>query len=231
MKDSVKFVPFLGWFTALSDNILLKRNFQHDKILIEKKLKELLKNPNKIWITLASEGTVFSREKHAKAIKFCLDKNLPILEHHLVPKPSGFITAIEYLKKTGFKSVLNCELVYSSQFASPTILNLIQGKKMSAHLYLEFIPIENVEPTFEWLFKFYQRKDELFESFLSTGKFCDELGVIKMKMEKQKKHLINFVCCGIFWIAFTVYICLKIEFGIRDMIFGVLILYLPGKDN
>ncbi|CRL03981.1 CLUMA_CG017100, isoform A [Clunio marinus] len=42
-----------------------------------------------------------------------------------------------------------------------------------AHVYIERIPISEVEPTQDYLNKLYQKKDELQESFFKYGKFCE----------------------------------------------------------
>ena len=61
-----------------------------DKDNLAVKLNELLDYPSPVWVLLYPEGTRLSPEKLAASQEFAASRNLPILNHHLVPRTKGF---------------------------------------------------------------------------------------------------------------------------------------------
>lgn len=49
-------------------------------------------------LLLFAEGTRFTKEKHEASLKFAVEKNLPLLNHHLTPRVKGFTTSIPYMR-------------------------------------------------------------------------------------------------------------------------------------
>jgi lysophosphatidic acid acyltransferase/lysophosphatidylinositol acyltransferase len=65
-------------------------NIFQDKENLSRKLNQLLDFPSPVWILLFPEGTRFSAEKHAASLEFAASRDLPLLQHHLLPRTKGF---------------------------------------------------------------------------------------------------------------------------------------------
>lgn len=152
---------------------------------------------------LAAEGTRFTKEKHEASMKFAEEKNIKPLKHHLIPRAGGFNVCIPLLKKYKCPAIYNFELAFDkNEKNAPKIGNLITGKSVTAHIYLERIPMENVESSFEYLYDIYKKKDELQESFHKYGNFYEGRGekVIEgIPLKQRKEVFINMMI----WIFVT----------------------------
>ena len=51
------------------------------------------------WMTLYAEGTRFTKAKHERAEEVAREKNYKPLEHHLQPRPTGFVTVVKKLRE------------------------------------------------------------------------------------------------------------------------------------
>lgn len=201
VKNEIKYIPIWGWFFGLAEHIFLQRSFEKDKQIIENKVRDYLTNIENNWLVLLAEGTRFSIEKHAVCEKFAKERNLEPLKHHLIPRSKGFAVTIPILKKH------NCPMLYNVQLAfdknapnQATLGSLLRGQKIVAHVYIDRIPMEKVEPTFECLFNLYKEKDAMMESFNKFGNFFEgrkEKVHKGIKMEVRQPVKIN----SIFWIA------------------------------
>lgn len=191
-KDAAKFIPVLGWYLWLSMHIFLKRSFEEDKKILEEGLTNYMKHPKSLMILYTPEGTRFTKEKHVASIEFAKKRNIEAFKFHLIPRPKGFASCVSVLKK------FNCP-IYNVQIAHdkkdlnrPEMQNFLLGRKIITHLYLERIPIENIEPTFECVHDIFKQKDALQESFNNLGNFYDGRGVEKIEGIKLQPNKIDF---------------------------------------
>ncbi|CRK87461.1 CLUMA_CG001262, isoform A [Clunio marinus] len=176
IKNVIKYIPICGWFFGFAEHIFLQRSFEKDKAVIEERLDDILQYPDNSWTVVTAEGTRFTKEKHEASQKFASERNMVPLKHHLIPRGKGFITCVPILKKYKNLSVLNLQLAFDkSAKVEPTLVNLLRGEKVVAHVYIERISIDNVEPTQDYLNKMYQEKDEIQDSFLKFGNFFEGL--------------------------------------------------------
>ena len=76
-KESLKYVPILGWAGIWADNVYLKRNLEKDRSRMKNNLSELVGYPSPIWLFLFPEGTRFTAEKHKASHEFAESRNLP----------------------------------------------------------------------------------------------------------------------------------------------------------
>jgi len=171
IKDSLKYLPILGWAGNFSDDLYLKRNMEKDKEKIQNNLKELLEYPYPVWLFLFAEGTRFTSEKHQASQKFAESKGLPRLEHHLIPRTKGFTFTIPKLDKTKITTMYDLTMVAGTgDSAPPTLTSLILGRKTEATVVIRKINLENI-PTGEeegakWLMDIYVEKDKIKKSLL-----------------------------------------------------------------
>uniref|UniRef100_A0A2C9JL80 Phospholipid/glycerol acyltransferase domain-containing protein n=1 Tax=Biomphalaria glabrata TaxID=6526 RepID=A0A2C9JL80_BIOGL len=176
-KEILKYVPLIGWAWYFTESIFLKRQWDHDKRVIEHDLKQATDYPEGYYVTLLlfPEGTRFTEEKQKASEEVCRAKGYPILKHVLLPRPKGFIITIHGLRGQ-FPTILNCTVAFSKNGPAPTLMNILQGKPMLAHFYAERIPLDSVpidsdEACAQWLRELFKKKDDMYEEFLNTETF------------------------------------------------------------
>lgn len=89
----------MGYAWKFGESVFLERNWEKDKEIIGNQLKELVNYPDPMWLLLMAEGTRFTKEKHEASTAFAKEKGLPVLLHHLTPRPRGFISSLPYLRE------------------------------------------------------------------------------------------------------------------------------------
>jgi lysophosphatidic acid acyltransferase / lysophosphatidylinositol acyltransferase len=218
VKNAIKYIPICGWFFGFAEHIFLQRNLEKDKAVMEHRICEYATYPNSSWMVITAEGTRFTKEKHETSIKFAKEKNVEPFKHHLIPRPGGYNLCVPLLKKYKCPAIYNFQLAFDRNSPTvPTLGNLLLGKKVVAHVYLERIPMENVEPTFEFLYKVYKTKDALQDSFHKHGNFFEGRGEKKIEgrvMPRRPQVLINTLV----WMAVVTY--LMIHYSIKLILGG-----------
>lgn len=213
-KSAIKYIPIIGWLFFLDDHIFLDRSFERDQKVIEHKISNYVKYPNNTWMWLAAEGTRFTKEKHETSVKFAKEKNIEPLKHHLIPRAGGFNVCIPLLKKYDCPAIYNLELAFDKNAeVAPKMGNLLIGKPVTAHIYLERIPMEKVEASFEFLFDVYKKKDALQDSFHKYGNFYEGRGekvIPGIPMKQRKEVLINTIMWVIITTAILAYFSIKL---------------------
>lgn len=209
VKNVIKYIPLAGWFFGLAEHIFLQRSFEKDKAVLEERIGDYADYPDPCWMVMTAEGTRLTKEKHDASVKFAMERNLIPLKHHLIPRAKGFITCVPILKKYKNLSVLNLQLAFDkSANVEPTLANLLRGEKVVAHVYIDVVPISDVQPTNECLQEIYQVKDDLQESFYKYGNFFEGRKEKKIEGIKMKPRLCVLVNT-IFWfglnMAFMLY--------------------------
>jgi len=174
VKKVIQYVPVIGWAWCFSDTLFLARDWAHDQAVLDQRLAALLEYPDPVWILLFPEGTRFTKDKYEASKKFAESRNLPVLKHHLVPRTKGFSYTISHLD-TGkitwvYDVTLGCDTA-----TQPTLTNVLMGRPTSAHMYIRRFRLEDIpkddEGSSQWLSNLYVEKDQLLDSFHSTGEF------------------------------------------------------------
>ena len=128
-KNSIKFMPIIGWNFWFTENIFLARNAQRDIKKIQDGIDELVNSKKPFWMTLyvmdrniiynfdsrffscqnhltksvidpyKAEGSRFTKAKHEASEEIAKSKNYKSLKHHLQPRPTGFVTVVEQLRQ------------------------------------------------------------------------------------------------------------------------------------
>ncbi|KAI4489507.1 hypothetical protein M0802_011042 [Mischocyttarus mexicanus] len=221
-KKSILYIPALGWAWKFAESIFLERNWNKDKDVIGRQIKELIEYPDPIWLLLYAEGTRVTPKKIEACQKFAKEKSLPILKYHLTPRTKGFICSIPNMRGKSV-AIYNIQIAFKeSDTVKPTMTNLLLGKKVEAHMYMKRIPLSEVpeddDAAADWLHKLYQEKDHMAESFHNTGDFFATSGVSKtdsFKLDRTYYSLFNTV----FWFVVV----------LVPMIYYLIQLFLSGS--
>lgn len=100
-----------------------------------------------LQLLLFPEGTRFTQAKHKISEEFAKEKKLKSLSYHLQPRTKGFIASLPPMKGK-IPALYNIELVFSQDApVKPTMTNLLFGKPVTAHMYMNRIPLEEVPAT------------------------------------------------------------------------------------
>lgn len=95
------------------------------------------------------EGTRFTEDKHKISEEFARAKKVKSLKHHLQPRTKGFIASLPSMRGK-VPAVYNIELAFNDEEpVKPTMTTLLLGKSVTAHLYMQRIPMEDVPETEE----------------------------------------------------------------------------------
>ncbi|ESO92252.1 hypothetical protein LOTGIDRAFT_121393 [Lottia gigantea] len=177
-KEMLKYVPLIGWAWYFNESIFLKRDWESDKKTIEADLKKLTDYPDGFWCLLFPEGTRFTEEKYQSSLEVSRSRGYPDMKHHLLPRPKGFILSVQNMKGK-FPAILDLTLAFPKDGPKPTLMNVIQGKSITAHLKvrripLDSVPVETDEACSVWLRDLFQQKDKIFEDFVVKQKFEGE---------------------------------------------------------
>lgn len=202
VKNEIKYIPVWGFFFGLAGHIFLQRSFEKDKNIIEEKVKDYMTNIPNNWLVLLAEGTRYSKEKHEVSNKFASERNLQSLKYHLIPRAKGFALTVPILKKHKCPTVYNVQLAFKKDSPNkPTFENLLRGRKCVAHVFIERIDMDKVEPTFEYLYDLYKRKDTIQDSFHKYGNFYEGRGetpIEGIQMDVRREVCINSICWFVF---------------------------------
>ena len=169
-KESLKYVPILGWAGSWADNVYLKRNLEKDRSRMKNNLSELVGYPSPIWLFLFPEGTRFTAEKHKASQEFAESRDLPKLEHHLTPRTKGFTFTLSNLDRSKM-SLYDFTLVAGmGDSAPPTVTSLILGRRTEATVVIRKISLDKVpageKEGGEWMMDLFKEKDQIKKSLL-----------------------------------------------------------------
>lgn len=174
-KKQLRNVPVIGWGWVFAEMIFLERNWDKDKITLPEKLDNIAEYEDPIILLYFCEGTRFTPEKHKASMEFAKARNLPLLQHHLTPRTSGFNFTAKHLKNK-IPAVYNIQLGFPESEKKATFGNLLRGYSFTADLYVDRIPMSEVptdsdEATSRWQHELYQKKDKLMDDYIKTQKF------------------------------------------------------------
>jgi len=199
-KKMLQYVPVLGWCFRLSDVIFLERNWEKDKDNLAVKLNELLDYPSPVWVLLYPEGTRLSPEKLAASQEFAASRNLPILNHHLVPRTKGFSFTVSRLDPERISSLYDVTLV-ADQKTPPTLTSILFGRSTVASMYIRKFNLKDIPKdeagSAAWLMNLFQEKDSLKESFDETGCFAEKSGFPKYGTISHQRRLPSLLITSI----------------------------------
>jgi len=229
-KDTVKYIPFVGWGFWCCEFLYLSRSYEKDKKNLEKYAKSMPDYEEPITILLFPEGTRLSPNKHAEGIKFCQERGLREMKHHLVPRTKGFTTSVPVMRDK-IPAIYDVEIVFEG--VKPTIINMLQAKHFIVHMYLKRIPMEELPKTEKdldmYLRNLFYKKDDMMESFLKTKDFFELSGVERLQPITINRH-VNSLYNTIMWFVISVtaiiYFIAKLIISGRYILCTIFILFI-----
>ena len=183
IKNSIKYVPFIGMSIAMCYWPFVSRDFNKDVVILGKLfgVYKAAKLPAHIWIfpegTRLTPAKLKSSQEHAEA------KGYPVWKNVMLPRYRGFVTALNSMKAT-FKYICDVTIQYegwgrgSSSLKPPGFWQIVTTDRAHRHTLHVHIQKHNMtdvpeddEGRQKWLMDTWSRKEKLLQDFQSTKQF------------------------------------------------------------
>jgi len=173
-KDSIRWVPGIGWGIWMLDYIFLKRDWNRDSESINRTFHNLKERNLPFWLVSHIEGTRLSPLKLKQSHEFAKKKDLPILNNVLIPRSKGFAATVQALQDTA-GAVYDLTIVYNDGRTQPSMPSIAfrLGGRVNIHVRrykIEDIPKDDAGIN-SWLIERWAEKDKLIDHFLKHGNF------------------------------------------------------------
>ncbi len=172
VKNQLKRVPGVGWGMYLLGFPFLKRNWTSDRDSILRTFRRLIEGEAPMWLVIFPEGTRIRPHKLERAIAFARERGFAEPRHLLLPRPKGFIAAVQSLRGHA-TAVYDLTIGYEEGVSN--LGQYITGAVDRVHLHVRRFPMEELPETDEelaaWLRQRWIEKDERLEEFYRTGEF------------------------------------------------------------
>lgn len=211
VKAAIRFIPIIGTSLVGMGFVFMSRNWQTDRLKLDKAFGALTTSHLPFWLLVHPEGSRATPQKLKESQEFAGNRNLPVLKHVLLPRVKGFSRAVFGLRD-GIKAVYDLTVVYTSHPRHLWIL-WSGSAPITAHVVVRRFPIETLpkdeDGLAEWLYKLYQEKDKLIEEYKQNGKYTscptykEPLDV--KEIERQMKVWVWAMSAGYAFCAFTIY--------------------------
>ena len=175
VKDTIKYLPGLGFGMYLMDMPFLKRSFSEDAVPLRNSLMRMKNRSIPYWLVLYPEGTRYSDELANESRAFALGRGLPILHNTLLPRPSGFALSIESLRDSidfVLDVTLACRHRKHGFGVFPSIWQVHADADLSMYDFFVNIDVihiselpESQSDLKQWLYDRFKAKDQLLESW------------------------------------------------------------------
>lgn len=164
VKDSVKYVPLLGWGMLFLDNLFVKRAWARDRASIERTFRRINEGRVPIWLILFAEGTRLTADKLESSRRQATRKGRAPYRHVLMPHSRGFTASVSGLRGH-LDAVYDVTIAYDR--GVPSLWQFILGLARTARLHVRRHPVESLpmaEPDLaRWLLDRWDEKDERLE--------------------------------------------------------------------
>jgi len=172
VKDSLKYVPGLGWGMMLLDCVFLKRDWRRDEPRVRAQLARFRQERIPIWTLSFAEGTRVRPKKLAEAADYAAAKGLAPLRHLIFPRTKGFTLTVDSLRDH-LDAVYDATIGYEG--GVPSIQQWCRGEVRRVRVHVRRFPIEALpqgeEALAEWLRARWYEKDALLDHFYREGRW------------------------------------------------------------
>lgn len=121
LKESLKYVPFIGWGMMFYGFIFMSRKMATDRPRLAHRLKQLktrhsgpmsgTEGLDPMWLLIFPEGTNASDNGRRKSSQWAEKIGIKDMEHQLLPRSTGMFFCLNELDQT-VEYVYDCTLAY-----------------------------------------------------------------------------------------------------------------------
>eukprot|EP00029_Vermamoeba_vermiformis_P006873 TRINITY_DN2816_c0_g2_i1.p1 TRINITY_DN2816_c0_g2~~TRINITY_DN2816_c0_g2_i1.p1 ORF type:complete len:336 (+),score=92.68 TRINITY_DN2816_c0_g2_i1:23-1009(+) len=180
VKDSLKYIPGMGWGIYFMRNVQLKRNWMRDQKAINATfadMNELIDTGIPVWLGVYPEGTRITKHKLEESRKFSAERNLPVLDKVIIPRTKGFVAMIQALRGK-IQYLYDLTIDYGAEGNLPIFDMMAKdhpGRILRIHVRridVSKLP-EDEAGLNQWLYKTFEEKDMLMKRVHEKGSFVD----------------------------------------------------------
>lgn len=172
VKDTLKYVPGIGWGMMFLDCIFLKRDWTADASRIRAAFSNLNRHKVAFWLVSFVEGTRITPSKLRRSQDFARRRGFWVPRHVLLPRAKGFVATVQGMRER-MDAVYDLTLGYED--GVPTLWQMATGAVRKVHLNVRRIPTQDLprgeSELSDWLMERFQRKDALMDRFERLGTF------------------------------------------------------------
>ena len=177
VKRVLAFVPFMGWGMWFLDFLIVKRAWAEDKDTIRRVFGNLREYAPDVpfWIIMYPEGTRLTPAKLKRTQEFARRRDLPHLEHVMLPRPKGFVETVKALRDK-LDGVYDMTLGYPR--GVPTLLQMARGLAGTVQLHVRRFPSSSLPRSdaelAAWLQERFVEKERMMAHFKQHGRFPEQ---------------------------------------------------------
>ncbi|OLL27007.1 putative acyltransferase [Neolecta irregularis DAH-3] len=223
LKDSLKWIPVLGWGMQMYGFIFMRRKWEQDKPNLSKRLSELSASRNyPMWLLLYPEGTVHASNTVQMSAEYAKKKGIKDLRYLLLPRSTGLRFCIQNLFPS-IDYVYDCTIGYEGNppgsYAQDIFdLRTIYGEgkgPIGVHMHfrrylVSDIPYDNEVAFEDWLLKRWKEKEEMLDYFYTNGHFHSDVDVVKTQAKLESLLEIFDIFNGLLAFILVSYLASKI---------------------
>jgi lysophosphatidic acid acyltransferase/lysophosphatidylinositol acyltransferase len=166
VKESLLYVPFLGWGLWFLDCVFLKRNWNQDEKSIASHFQKILRLKDPVWLVSFPEGTRKTERGLLEGKKFAEMNGQKPFERVLFPRYKGFLGNMEGMGNR-LEWIYDLTLVYFTPKLS--WVQLFTGDLGRVKIVLEKIPRQELPLDSKslrlWLIDRFRKKDAILADF------------------------------------------------------------------
>ncbi|XP_065177234.1 lysocardiolipin acyltransferase 1-like [Sycon ciliatum] len=215
LKDSLRHVPIWGYVCQACGYLFVKRNWQEDQLLLAKHCKHLKQSGAPIQLLLFPEGADLEGSGKAKSDAYAKANNLPIYEHLLHPRTSGFTYLVSHLNDH-LDCVVDMTVAYPKNIVYSFKEIFLGNFPEEIHFHLKRHPMstmpDDAKELSAWLKSDWEHKETRLAQFYRSGSF--ELPTDAQSQAKQIHKAIDIGALNLvvhhrlfyvalFWVLFT----------------------------
>ena len=174
VKNIIKYIPGIGWGMVFLDCIFLTRDWGLDKASLNRTFGKFKRENISMWVVSFVEGSRLSKKNLAQSQKFAESRDLPRLEHLMLPRTKGFVATVIGLRDH-LDAVYDTTIMYEG--GVPSLWQWVRGVVGKVHIHVQRYPIEQLpesETELEsWIMERYQEKDLQLGQFFAMEKTAD----------------------------------------------------------
>ncbi len=172
-KDSIKYVPVLGWAMVLIDSVFVKRDWTADRASIAATFASFIRDRVPMWLVSFPEGTRVGPDKIESSRRYAREHGLAPLTHLLLPRTKGFVASVQGLR-SHVDAVYDITIGYER--GVPSLWQYVKGLSRVAHLHVRRFEMSRMPVSDDdlaaWLNARFEEKDRLLDHFYEHGAFA-----------------------------------------------------------
>lgn len=173
---------YIGWLQQMHNFLLVKRDWEKDKIHITESINYLQQFGDSIHVNIYPEGRVFSKEVKKAYEKRVQDNNCLHYTHLLHPKTKGFIHTLQTLRKQFPVDIYDYTVGYTGKYKLLAYTGPVGAIQLPIgqipdqfHYHIKHYP-SSLLPTddyklSQWLTERWKEKDNLLDQFYRNKSF------------------------------------------------------------